>query len=408
MLGRYRGQIRHGRQKTPTALGSVARCVAVVTAIATAAAAGIVSLEMIAVSQSLNDGAVDIGGASPPPPPPFLGALEGGFTMLVVGTDNDAKQGDDYGERDATLNDVNILLHVSADHREAVVVSLPRDLVIAHPECEDPETGDASDPMAAAPLNLAWQRGGLGCATRTISELTGLPITYAAATSFLGVIAMTNAVGGVDICLSGPVFDSDSGLDLPAGISTVSGQTALSFLRTRHGVGDGSDLTRIGSQQQYLSSLLRKIRADSTLADPGRLFALASAAGDNIIPSTSLGGADTLVSLALTLKDIDLSSIVFVQYPTEPYSENPNKVQPNAALAEDLLTHLAADEPFSLPAAIIAAPADDTADPNEPPADLPPTTDPTSPAETPPPPLPITGLTGQTAAQSTCATPFHD
>lgn len=82
------------------------------------------------ITGQISDAAVDIGGDEPVAPPPLLGAIEGGFNMLVVGTDNDSNQGLDYGERDATLNDVNILIHVAADHQSAVVVSFPRDLVI--------------------------------------------------------------------------------------------------------------------------------------------------------------------------------------------------------------------------------------------------------------------------------------
>lgn len=267
--------------------------------------------------------------------------------------------------------------------------------------------------MRAQPLNVAYGRGGLACAAATVSALTQLPIQYAAATSFNGVIALTDAVGGVEVCATEPMFDADSGVDLPEGRTTVSGPTALAFLRNRHGIGNGSDLSRIGGQQQYLASLLRKIRSDSTLSDPSKLYALAQAAGHNVIPSTSLGSADTMVSLALTLKDVDLSSIVFVQYPVTPYTEDHNKVQPLPDVADELFARILADQPFTLPDDATASgttitdtdTATDPASPDTQPAGP---TDGETPVATPSeesPPV-IEGLNGQRADQETCASGF--
>ena len=68
-------------------------------------------------------------------PEPAVGVQEfdGGFTVLMVGVDNAGDQSAAYGPRGSRLNDVNILLRVSEDQDSAVVVSLPRDLVIRHP-----------------------------------------------------------------------------------------------------------------------------------------------------------------------------------------------------------------------------------------------------------------------------------
>lgn len=383
----------------------VARTLAVVLGIAVSASAGISAFAISTTTQRFADRAVELEGAPPVVQAPFLGAFEGGFTLLVVGTDNDADQGDDYGERDGVRNDVTILLRVAADHHSAAVVSFPRDLVIPHPECDDPVTGEQYEAMSAQPLNTAYDRGGLSCVATTITALTGVPIQYAAATSFNGVIALTDAVGGVEVCLVDPITDSDSGLDLPAGRSIVAGQTALAFLRARHGVGDGSDLTRIGSQQQYLASLLRKIRSDSTLSDPLKVYALARAAASSITPSTSLESIDSMVSLALTLKDVELAKVVFVQYPTEAWVEDRNKVQPAAALADELFAHLLADQPFTIDETeeTTAGPTESDAGdgpvtPGSPPAET--SAEPSSPDDA------ITGLKGQTASEQTCASAF--
>ncbi|MCS5735926.1 LCP family protein [Herbiconiux daphne] len=416
--------VRHGRQRTPSAFGAILKTLAVVLAVALVSVGSVAAYAINNLAQQVSANAVDIsGGEDAPPAPPLLGAFEGGFNLLVVGTDNDPNQGDSFGERDATLNDVNILLHVSADHKNAVVVSFPRDLVIAHPECTDPTTGEVFDAMSAQPLNEAFSRGGLACVNSTIENLTGLDINYAAATSFNGVIEMTNAIGGVPVCLVEPILDTDSGLDLPAGTSVIEGQMALAFLRNRHGVGDGSDLSRIASQQQYLSSMARTLKSANTLTDISKLYGLANAAAQNIQLSSSLASADSMVSLALTLKDVDLNNIVFVQYPSGDSVDYPNKVVPVTDLADALFAKVLADEPFTLgddatgtgstvvgtdPGATTEAPAETTApeasvDPADPATDAP-TTD-VPPATTP---EVIDGLKGQTAAEQTCANAFSD
>nr|RZI37251.1 Biofilm regulatory protein A [Cryobacterium sp. SO1] len=345
-------------------------------------------------------------------PPPGIGSYENGFNLLIVGVDNDASQGAAYGERATTLNDVNILVHVSADHTNAVVVSIPRDLIVAHPECTDAGTGEVYGALQAAPVNEAMGRGGLPCVVDTVEELTGLDIPYAGLASFAAVVRLSDAVGGVPVCLTEPVDDPQAGLSLPAGTSIVAGDTALAFLRSRHGVGDGSDLSRITSQQLYLASLMRTVRGDGTFTDLPRLYSLANAAAGNIHLSTSLAHTDTMVSMALALADIDLDRLVFVQYPGSTEDPDfPGRVVPTRDLADIMFAKIAADEPFSLapsagtdeplvlwpPAETAEVPAG--AEPAEPDATAPPTA--TLPATAAPERL--DGLTGRTAADDSCA-----
>ncbi|MFX5574637.1 LCP family protein, partial [Acinetobacter baumannii] len=90
-------------------------------------------------------------------------------------------------------------------------------------------------------------------------DLSGLQIPFAAKVSFGGVINITDAIGGVDVCIANGIKDPYTGIDWPAGMRTVKGLDALQFLRTRHGVGDGGDLGRISNQQQYMSRLTSKL-----------------------------------------------------------------------------------------------------------------------------------------------------
>jgi LCP family protein required for cell wall assembly len=409
--------MKHGQQPRRGALATLMKTLAVVLAVVLVSGASVAAWIVYDLASNVSSNAVDIGqpddSGTPLPAVPNIDAFEGGFNMLVVGADNDEDQDKNaYGKRDITLNDVNMLLHVSEDHTSAVVVSFPRDLVISQPKCVDPETEKTAAAVSAQPLNAAYERGGLSCVVATVSDLTGLDIEYAALMSFDAVVQMTNAVGGVPVCLTERVRDKWSGLDLPAGTTTISGATALAFLRTRHGVGDGSDLSRIASQQQYISSLIRTIKSNDTLTDITKLYGLAQVAAKHVKLSTSLTNVTRMVAMAKTLQTIDLDQLALVQYPVGTDPDNPNKVVPSKALAKKLVDAIAADQSFAPDPTVnrngVEADPNAPADPPvaAPPATEPPAADPSAPA-VPPAPTPtsnvIQGLAGQTALEQTCS-----
>jgi LCP family protein required for cell wall assembly len=394
-------------------LGTIAGALAVLLVSTTSVAA----ITFWDLSSQIQDNAVDISDPDDSTPPQ-VGEIEGSFNLLVVGVDNDIDQAEAFGERDVTLNDVNILLHVSEDHTTATVVSLPRDLLTSQPECVNVDTGEISPSQRLVSLNSAFARGGneggLACVVNTVKDLTGLEIDYAAQMSFNAVVQMTDAVGGVPVCLTEPIVDLYSGLDLPAGTSVISGATALSFLRTRHGVGDGSDLARISSQQVYMSSLVRTLKSDETLTNFTKLYSLANVAATNIRLSTSLAATDTMVSMAQSLRTINLDTMAMVQYPAIDSETYAGKIVPNEPVADALFETIAADQPVLLAEGSTGRGA--TLDPSVPVTETPaatadPTTpvDPTDPSAVPtadPTDEPIAGLEGQTAQQQTCSVGF--
>lgn len=343
---------------------------------------------------------------------PTVGEWEGGFNIMLVGVDNAAGQMDEAERDGATLNDVNLLVHVAEDQQSAVVVSIPRDLVVPIPECPQ-EDGGTSWAMSAQPFNSTYSVGGLNCVVLTAEALTGLSIPYAATISFDGVAMMSSAVGGVEVCIDAPIVDKLADLNLPtAGKHIVEGYTALGFLRTRKGVGDGSDLSRISNQQVYMSSLLRTLQGNGTLTDPGKLYNLAQVATKAMSLSSSLASLDTMVSMALVLKDIPTDRITFVQYPARTGLEGvfANKAAPVESLAEELFEKIRNDEPFLLEAD--ATGNGSSLDPNAAPATPAPTASPSASASPEVPAVPgteaepaevLTGVLGQTAAQQTCS-----
>jgi LCP family protein required for cell wall assembly len=365
-----------------------------VVLVATGSVAGIAAYQL---SSQLTANSVDINEGEEAPIPE-IGAYEGGFNMLVVGSDA-------YSDRDTVLNDVNILIHVSADQTNATVVSIPRDLVVPYPGCVNPDTGKTWGVATGLPINNALYYGGLPCVVNVVQNLTGLDIHYAGMIGFDGVAAMASAVGGVDVCTTSPIHDKYVGLDLEAGTHHLEGWEALQFLRSRHGVGDGSDLTRISSQQVFLSSLLRKLKSEDTLTNVGKLIGLAKAAAENMQLSKELTQPATIVAMAKALNKIPMDRITFVQYPgaTGGTGIYEGRVQPKKGLADQLFAAILADQPIGVDKA--GDGRGSIADPNAaPPAD--PGTDTPDPDAPSTEPLPekvvISGINGQTAADQTC------
>lgn len=281
-------------------------------------------------------------------PPPDIGAIEGGVNLLLVGSDSG--QGDPrYGKRGETLNDVTILLHIAADHSNATVVSFPRDMFVPIPSCPKENGKGSYGAQAANKINVSLAYGGLACSVKMISNLTGLSIPFAAKIEFNGVIEMSNAIGGVTVCVASPIRDHHIGLDLPVGQNTLKGWKALMFLRTRYGINGGTDLARISNQQVFMSALVRQAKSADTLGDPIKVYGLAKAAVDNMQVSNSLKNPLTLASIALAMKSIPPQNIQLIQYPSVFGSvDGQGGVLPVTDAANVLFTAIKNDQPVKL------------------------------------------------------------
>ncbi len=379
-------RVSEGARIGVSLLAVVALVIAGGTAFAGAYTAGVTASILTKVASNT----IDITG--PDGKPVTVGPITGPVNILLVGDDSGGGNAA-YGLRGETLNDVTILIHLSPVSKSVTAVSIPRDLYVAQPAC------GSKPAVAQARFNTALSRGGLNCVVAGASALTGLPIQYAAQIEFDGVVAMSDAIGGVPVCLVTPIDDPYSGLSLTAGEHTLQGAQALAFLRTRHGLSTGSDLQRISNQQVFLSSLMRTVKSSATLDNPLKVIALAQAAATNMKLSTELAQTSTMVSMALALRGIPLDRIAFVQYPSSPATVHGQSVTlPATGDAAVLMTALAADHAVVTSQLGGAAVASGTGAPSATPTP--------SASATPnggaPVPLP-TSISGQAADQSTCS-----
>ncbi|CAG7613059.1 LCP family protein [Leucobacter soli] len=340
-----RGGVRHGSLRRSSAWANAGKVLltgvlAVVLSGAAVAAYAVWGLvqEVNTIDLPQNPDSVDAGDHN----------IDGAFSIMLVGSDSRQGQSIDDGET-GELNDVNLVLHVSEDHKNATIISFPRDLMLAIPSCPGPNGEPEYYPaMSEQQLNSALMYGGLPCAVATIENLTGLDIPYAGLITFDGVIAMSNAIGGVKVCLTEPIFDEKTDLDLAAGNHKLKGKKALQFLRTRYGVGDGGDKSRISNQQVFMSAMVRQLQSAETLSNPVTVYALAKAGLENMQLSKNMADVQFMQALAGTVKDIDLERINFVQYPTSSHPYQSGRLTPNYEAGQMLIEVVESGELFTI------------------------------------------------------------
>ncbi|MEY9870930.1 LCP family protein required for cell wall assembly [Streptacidiphilus sp. MAP12-33] len=251
--------------------------------------------------------------------------------ILVIGTDarntqqdcnlgGDCNIGGGYGNAD-----VEMLVHVSADRSNATVMSIPRDTMVNVPACTDPSNSANATSGYYGMINSALAYG-VQCQMETIHQLTGVPLTHFMEVTFSGVVNMSDAVGGVNVCVDDNVYDTYSHLKLAKGTHNLKGVAALEFVRSRHGFGDGGDLGRLTAQHLYLSSMMRSMRSAGTLTDPTRLFDLADSATKALTVDSGLGSITSLLGLANDVAKVPTSRITFTTMQTQTDPNNPDRL----------------------------------------------------------------------------------
>ena len=147
------------------------------------------------------------------------------------------------------------------------------------------------------------------------------------------------------VCLEEAVYDRDSGLDLPAGWSTVTGDQALAFVRARKSLGDGSDIDRIERQQQFISSAIRQVTDLDLLRNPVKLYKVLDAATSSLSVDEGLDSITDMASMAESLRGLRPENIKFVTLPFY-YNNDGSSVSMNTEVANEIWQALANDEPW--------------------------------------------------------------
>lgn len=228
------------------------------------------------------------------------------------------------GDNEGELTDTMILVRIPNDGRRAVAISLPRDLYVQLPDgygqhklnsafirarnaTAERLVAQGADPAAVRTESIAAGRKLL---LQAVKDLTGVGIDHYAEINLLGFSLLTEAVGGVQVCLREPVRDTFSGANFPAGPQVISGPDALAFVRQRHGLPRG-DLDRIVRQQVYLAALADKVLTAGTLSSPSRIRQLIDATQQSLVLDEDLDVLD----FAARMQGLAAGNVVFETVP---------------------------------------------------------------------------------------------
>ena len=181
----------------------------------------------------------------------------------------------------------------------------------------------------------------------SVHNLTGLTIDHFVMVDFVGVESLSNALGGVQVCVSAKMYDPDSGLRLNKGENTVQGVSALAFVRTRHGFYDGSDLGREKAQHYFLSQMIKEVRSNMNLSDFGTLYKVANAATQALTVDDGLSGISGLEGLATTMNRVPTNRISFVTMPWNLDPTNQSRVLAAQPYADQMFQNIKNDVSYS-------------------------------------------------------------
>jgi LCP family protein required for cell wall assembly len=202
------------------------------------------------------------------------------------------------GDDESTNTDTIILIRIPNNGKSATAISIPRDSYVAAPglgktkingvygqtrEAKRASLVKAGD--SAADAAAQGTEAGRDALIRTVADLTGVTVDHYAEIGLLGFALITDALGGVDVCLKQPVFEPLSGADFPAGQQRLDGPEALSFVRQRHDLPRG-DLDRVVRQQVVMASLAHRVISGKTLSSPTTLKRLEAAVQRSVVISS--------------------------------------------------------------------------------------------------------------------------
>ncbi|MGK9148950.1 LCP family protein [Plantibacter flavus] len=281
-----------------------------------------------------------------------LDAPDPAMNILLLGSDSRDLAVGDYGEDTGTKrSDAMVLVHVSAGNTRAEAVQIPRDTLTDLSMCTDSGRGLPDDyGMVNGALNY-----GAACSVAAVQSMSGVQIDHFIELDFSGFQTIVNAMDGLAVCLPDDMEDPYSNLALPAGAQIIDGTQALALARTRHAVGDGSDISRLGNQQMVMSAIVQRALSAEVLTRPDRLIRFLDAVTSSLTVDTALANLASLTSLAHRMSQVPTASITFLTMPWTEAPSDENRVVPSEDAAV-VFASLAADTPVPIAGAAEADP----------------------------------------------------
>ena len=254
-----------------------------VTRMAGAAVAVLVAVSMPVLGRTLM--------AAPTPVPETVGSVptadpsaaalpDSALNFLLIGVDGEAG-GRDVSERADSV----LIVHVPRDRSRMYLVSLPRDLGVEIPGHGFGKLNAAFFHGSHRPGTRSDLRGGARLTVQTVTNLTGLRFDGSATLTFSGLRGITDAVGGVRLCLPRKVQSVHTKRVFPAGCQQLDGAASLDLLRQRYRLSEGAH-ERDRNGQRFTRAILTKVSPTSDGLDLARSMAILAAVDDGVVLDT--------------------------------------------------------------------------------------------------------------------------
>ncbi|MFE0570871.1 LCP family protein [Streptomyces albogriseolus] len=250
-----------------------------------------------------------------------------GQNVLILGSDSRAGDNAELktGKIAGARSDTALVMHIPEGRTQAVAVSIPRDTLVTRPECKD---ADGSTVAAAERVmfNSIYSQVGPACVVKTVEKMSGVRMDHYVEIDFAGFKDLVDAIGGVEVTVDQDIRDTSSGLDLTAGTHRLDGTESLQFVRTRHGIGDGSDLGRIGLQQEFMVALLGEIKKQDLLGSPAKTYEIADTLTAALTTDSELASLTALAEFGRSMNGVDPGSMETIMLPVAYDTKDPNRV----------------------------------------------------------------------------------
>ncbi|MEV7199277.1 LCP family protein [Streptomyces griseoluteus] len=267
-----------------------------------------------------------------------------GQNVLVLGSDSraGANAALHTGQVAGARSDTALVIHIPEGRKQAVAVSIPRDTLVTRPECVK-DDGTKLPQANRVMFNSVYSSAGPACVVKTVEKMSGVRLDHFVEIDFAGFKGLVDAIGGVPVTVDRDIHDSSSGLDLAAGTHRLDGTQALQFVRTRHGIGDGSDLGRIGMQQKFLMALLAEIKKQDLMGSPTKAYAVADDLTTALTTDSGLASLTKLAEFSRSMNGVDTSTMETIMLPVQYDTQDPNRVVAAEPQAKQLWTALRSD-----------------------------------------------------------------
>lgn len=229
------------------------------------------------------------------------------LNYLLIGSDHRPGANPEDQRSDSIL-----IVHVPAGMRQAYLISIPRDLLVAIPAA--PGYGGGQDKV-----NAAYEHGGGGEAgarllSATLTRLTGIRFDGAALVDFSGFQQVIDLLGGIRMCVDTQVRSIHTKTLFTPGCQQMDGARTLDYVRQRYNLPDG-DYDRQRHQQQMLRAVLDKAGETHLRSDPVKLDQVLRAVGGALTVDTN---GVPVEDLLLALRSLPADALQGVQVPSYP------------------------------------------------------------------------------------------